>query len=243
MDRTLSFYEVRDALALPGCALCRLRAKSVERFVDGLLWESVTDPAARRELRRARGFCPDHARAFVRPGAALGTAIITHDVISNLLQVLGEARYEALPLLSLRRAQEALDPTQPAAATANLVARLAPQTTCPACKQAETMEHVYTTTLLDGLRGEDGLVAAFHASDGLCLPHLRRALALLRDHDAYGTLIDAQRSIWERLCAELSEFIRKKDYRFRNEPWGEEGNAWLRGVAALAGSGAEEGWL
>ena len=44
---------------------------------------------------------------------------------------------------------------------------------------------------------------------------------------------------WERLGGELSEFIRKQDYRFRDEPWGDEGNAWLRAAAALVGGGAE----
>jgi len=33
-----------------------------------------------------------------------------------------------------------------------------------------------------------------------------------------------------------SEFIRKNDYRFRHETWGEERDAWLRAIAALAGA-------
>jgi len=51
--------------------------------------------------------------------------------------------------------------------------------------------------------------------------------------------VNAQRRIWERLLAQLSEFIRKNDYRFRDEPVGEEGDAWLRAIAALAGAQRE----
>ncbi len=38
-----------------------------------------------------------------------------------------------------------------------------------------------------------------------------------------------------RRLAELDEFIRKNDYRFRDEPWGQERDAWLRALNALAG--------
>jgi len=48
--------------------------------------------------------------------------------------------------------------------------------------------------------------------------------------------VSVQRVIWERLTDQLSEIIRKSDYRFLDEPWGEEGDAWLRAIAVLAGS-------
>lgn len=38
-----------------------------------------------------------------------------------------------------------------------------------------------------------------------------------------------------RLRAELREFIRKNDYRFRDEPWGDEKTAPQRAVAKLGG--------
>jgi hypothetical protein len=40
---------------------------------------------------------------------------------------------------------------------------------------------------------------------------------------------------WESLIAELSEFVRKNDYRFQHEPVGREGSAWLRAVDAVSG--------
>jgi hypothetical protein len=38
------------------------------------------------------------------------------------------------------------------------------------------------------------------------------------------------------LVDHLDEFIRKSDYRFRDEAWGEERDAWLRAIAALVGT-------
>lgn len=235
MGRTMSFYDLREAMTQPGCAICRLKAASAERFLDTLLWENVNDPGARYDIRRARGFCHEHAWGLVRYGASLGIAIIMHDVLQNVLKILEGARFQALPVLSLRRTQEALDSKQPAAATAELVRQLSPQAPCPACAQAETMEDIYLSTLVEQFLGEDGLLAAYQASEGLCLPHFRRALARVRDEAVFEALVHAQRTIWERLVGHLSEIIRKSDYRFQDEPRGEEVGGALRAIAALSG--------
>jgi hypothetical protein len=39
-------------------------------------------------------------------------------------------------------------------------------------------------------------------------------------------------AVYEKLLSELDEFIRKDDYRFANEPLGEERDSWTRAVAA-----------
>ena len=234
--QTSSFYDLRDGLAEPGCVVCRLKAVSADRFLDNLLWESVNDPGRRQAIRQARGFCHQHAWSLVRPGASLGVAIVVRDVLQSALAAIEGAPFQATSPWSLRRLHEALVPRRPAAATTRLVARLEPQAACPACVWAEKMEGVYLRALLDHLLGEDGLLAAYRASDGLCLPHFRQALALVRDEGIFEALVDAQRAIWERLVGHLSEFIRKSDHRFRDETWGEERDAWLRAIAALAGA-------
>ena len=234
--QTMSFYDLRDALAQPGCAVCCLKADAVDRFLDGLLWESVNDPGRRREIRQARGFCHRHAWSLVRVSASLGVAIITRDVLQSALAAMESAPFRPASPWSMRRVQEALDPSQPAAGTAELVARLEPQAACPACVWAEKMEGVYLSEFAGHLLGEDGLLADYESSDGLCLPHFRQALARVRDERVFEALVDAQRSIWGRLVAHLSEFIRKSDHRFQSETWGEERDAWLRAIAALAGA-------
>ena len=60
MNRTMSFYDLRDALVEPGCPICRLKARVAERYLDGLLWESVNDPGMRDQVRRSLGFCHEH---------------------------------------------------------------------------------------------------------------------------------------------------------------------------------------
>jgi hypothetical protein len=243
MSRTMSYYDLSDALTQPGCPVCRLMARDTERYLDDLLWENVNDPDVRHSIRQAQGFCHEHAWQLDRAGASLGVAILMHDVLGSVLKVMEGARFQALPALSLRRAQESLDPGQPAAATADLVARLTAKAECPACIQARQTEEIYLGSLLDHLVGEDGLLAGYEGSDGLCLPHFRQALARVRDQMTFDALLTAQRRIWGRLAGHLGEFIRHNDYRFRDKPLGDEGNAWLRAIASLTGTRREPGRL
>lgn len=235
-EGAMSYFELRDALAEPGCALCRLKARSADGFLDTLLWESVNDPARRREIRRARGFCYEHGWALARATASVGVAIITRDVLQSLLKAVEDADFQANPLLSLRRVQETVDSKTPSAATAGLVTDLEPKAPCPACVWADKMETIYLDTLLHNLTDEDSLRADYEASEGLCLPHFRQALARVRKEAVYDALVSAQRTAWERLLAQLSESIRKSDYRHLDEAWGDEAGAWLRGIAALVGA-------
>lgn len=236
MGETLSLHDVRDALAQPGCAICRLKTDAAERFLESLLWESVNDPGTRDDIRRALGFCHRHTWMLARNDASLGVAIITRDVLQSLLDTLEDARFQSLPPFSLRRVQERLDRKQPATATSELVTRLDPQEKCPACVQAETMEDIYLSVLLENLLGEGGLLNAYEESHGLCLPHFRHTLTRVRGEAVFDALVNAQRFVWERLTGHLSEAIRKNDYRFRDEVRGEESGSWLRALAALAGA-------
>lgn len=241
MSRTWGFYDLRDALAEPECAVCRLTAKAADQYLESLLWESVNDPEVRHDIRQARGFCHEHSWGLARQRASLGATIITNDVLRDVVRTMENAQFQAPSILSLRRTQEAWDPKQPAAATADVVARLTPQQPCPVCVEAEKMESIYLGTLIENLLGDDGLLDAFEASDGLCLPHLRQALARVREKALFEALVNAQRAIWQRLADQLSEIIRKADYRFQNEAPGEESGASLRAIAALTGTRRDQG--
>ena len=237
--RTASFYDLRDALALPGCPVCRLAADDARRYLDGLLWEQVTDPGIRAKVRRARGFCRDHARGLDHAGASLGAAILMQDILQHALSTLERARFQTPPPLSRRRVQETLDPAQPSSATAELVDALTPEEPCPACARAREMEAIYLDSLVEQLLVKGGLLPAYRGSAGLCLPHFRMALARVREPAIFRALVEAQRGVWQELEAGLREQIRKNDHRYHDEPWGAESDAWLRALVAVSGGAPE----
>ncbi len=237
MGRTKSYYDLKDALALPGCPICRVSAEAVNRYLDGLIYEKVNDPGLRAALRESRGFCQRHAWGLVRHGAALGVAIMMRDVIRTLQKTLAESRFRSLSLLSFTRVQEALDSQQPRASTAEAIAALGPQSPCPICIRESEVESNLIVSFLENLQGEDGLLEIYRASAGFCLFHFRQVLARVGDESVFELIVDAQRSIWARLERQLDELIRKSDYRYSDEALGEEGTSWLRAIAATAGEG------
>lgn len=238
------YYNLRDALthstatAARTCPVCTLAAKSVASYLDGLLYELVNDSGMRQDIRQARGFCNEHAwQLRTISGGALGIAIIYRDVLETVLKFIKSIRppksRRAQPL-SLQRLQEVLggDPFVEAA-RGDLLATLEPQAECPACRQRRTSEEVYLSTLLEHLQDEE-LGPAFRASAGLCLPHFLQALPLVRDEQTFSSLIEIELACLERLDGELNEFIRKHDYRFADEGFGVEGDAWIRAIAQVS---------
>ncbi len=109
-----------------------------------------------------------------------------------------------------------------------------PEKRCPICIHRDEHEAAVLRTLLNGL-GDEAFQRDYQSSPGLCFPHLRSALAgasgetfdLLRAHALAGQT---------RLRVQLKEIIRKHDYRFRDEPTGEERGATDRAVNHVAGA-------
>jgi hypothetical protein len=225
------YFELRDALAGPGCALCALALRSMRRYFEALGYESVNDPGIRDAVRAARGFCEVHGRMLREARDALGAAIIHRDVVSAVMDAFDGLAYRPTSLGDLLRQAIRGDRTGSANGRADA---LAPQQLCPACARRHTTDQVYVDALLQHL-SDDDLLPRVCDSAGLCLPHLRLAIERAPDAATFDRLKDAQLAIWQRLAAELDEFIRKQDHRFAAEPLGEERSAWSRAVDLVSG--------
>jgi hypothetical protein len=229
-DTAATYHDLRAALEQGGCPICRVLATAVERYLDGVLWELVLDLQIRAEINRARGYCNRHAWMLVRTGSALGVAILMQGVVKTLLDELDSSPAEqgtGSVLRKLRRGGSA--------STAKLEAGLAPQTACPACGFEETVEDRLLSSLVSHLNGAEAVGEAYRGSDGLCLAHFCQAVARVPSQDDAAVLVAAQQAVWQRLHFELSQFIRKNDYRFRDEEFGVERDSWLRALESISG--------
>ena len=76
---------------------------------------------------------------------------------------------------------------------------------------------------------------AYAGSDGLCLRHLRLTLAE-SDSETHRWLLVETDTRLQTLQRDLSEYIRKHSWKFRDEPVSEaERQSWIRAVAWLRG--------
>lgn len=226
------YYRLLEACASPGCPVCRVTLHQVDRFLDVLFYESVNDIPTRALLRKSRGFCSSHAWRLLdgEVGNALGIAIIYHDVLTNVLRDLPAAPPDQTGLNSFfgRAARQAGDWLKSA------LAALSPKEPCLACKEREQATAL-TLAVMRGALREEEFAAALESSEGLCLPHLRLALEHAGDDTSLPLLLEQSRPKLEVLNAELGEFIRKNDYRFRSEGFGSEGSSWRRVISKFNG--------
>lgn len=216
--------ELREAMAERGCPLCRLEARAEKLYLDSLTYERVLDLNTRDALKASRGLCASHTRGWRKvQGSALGMAIVYRISVLDLLR--DTESVEQSPRSFLHRE----------AGPAQLAETLAPSGQCPACALTEDTSNRFGDLLLKELRFDD-VQTLLRDCGGLCLPHLRQTLARPRARKAFKTLIAVQREAWSGLMAELDEFIRKHDHRFRHEKMGSEYDSWLRALDVIVGT-------
>jgi hypothetical protein len=80
---------------------------------------------------------------------------------------------------------------------------------------------------------EPQIAARYRAADGLCLPHLDRALEV--DDAGARVLAESAGGSLGTLVDELDEFIRKHDYRFRPESWDDGADTPERAIERAVG--------
>ena len=227
-------YDVIEACEKPGCPLCRVAERWGGRFMAAILYEEVTDPHTRGRLKQSFGFCRDHAwQAADVGGTLLGMSIIYRGLLGQIDRALEQA--------ATNEGRSWWQKLSAPAAAGAAPPGLAPAEPCPACLYLVEMEDAALVALTDALPGNERLRDGLSRADGgLCLPHLRRGLALARNPAAFQFL---QATAHERLAAlgaEMDEFIRKYDHRFRKEEWGSEADSWQRAIRWIAGGVAPE---
>jgi Family of unknown function (DUF6062) len=235
------YYELLDACKRGGCPICTMALDTVARYLDILIYENVNDPQTRDAVVAARGYCNDHSwQLRAKSGAAFGTALLYRDVLQHVVEeierqpaggycdIFTADRNEGGLLDRLAKWTGSAD----AGGKGHDVAD--PHRACPACRVRERYERIYLGVLLDHLGAEE-FTRALESAGGLCLVHLDRASVTTRNMRALERLWEVQNACMQSLLEELSEFIRKHDYRFTGEGIGTEGTSWIRAIEMVAG--------
>jgi hypothetical protein len=224
-----------DETSHQGCPICQLATESIARYLDDLIFFSAVKPDTRAEIRAARGFCNEHASQLAQlTGKGLGVALIHEDIIDTVMEGLHAVAPRPTRAVLNWPAGSAPTRTRTRRAAARAVQVLAPQGPCLACRHQLLVEESYLGTLWRYL-DDEALAAAFRASPGLCLPHLRQALPEAPNLESLRRLIEIQTECLGRLRSELRELTRKFDHRFKHEVIGAEGDAWLRSIEIVSG--------
>ncbi|MCA9860980.1 MAG: hypothetical protein KC438_14720 [Thermomicrobiales bacterium] len=223
-----------DALALPGCPVCRMTLQRVAQTLASIEAELVLDPTWREQVDSAWGFCNLHARQWLDQAQPLSTAIIYEAVLGRITRQLeqrlpsragpGNVRSRIAGMRSGGAQREVL---------------VAPGV-CPLCRTRDEQERQIVVHLLRELKS-DVMRTRYAASDGLCVVHLDLALATSPEPEVLDALRTRLVERHEVLRSELRDVIRTHDYRFREAEAGPQWNAIAGAVRHVAGSPGIDG--
>lgn len=228
-EKWIDYFDLLDALKVPGCLLCnRMEALSL-KFLDNLFYERVTDLWTRVGLRKAKGFCNWHAwMSAGLPFSNSGIAIIYKDLLDAEIKEFSKWM-DGKELLRKKR-----DLRRQRKGSAGFFPYREDKAPCPICKSIQEHEKMEMGVLLDFI-DEEEFSKAFETSSGICLRHLLRVIQNYREHSHLQLFMEKQIRKYRALSEELEEFIRKLDYRFSREPKGSEADSWKRVIEQFAG--------
>ncbi|MHB0858047.1 MAG: DUF6062 family protein [Anaerolineae bacterium] len=246
------------AFEQPGCPACRLRLQAERQHLMTLLHEYVNDGATRVALVSSDGPCPRHAWLMQEYEQSpwddgLKTSILLESVAARVSESLenylgrpaptseggGWRRGLAARLGRLGCLGQALAlRVVPARAAADLQSRLAPSRSCPICENVEGRDRGHVSKLVREL-DDIHFRALYATSDGLCLPHLRLALACSPGEESSRWLIQGAHNHLERLLSEVRSYMHKHRWQHRPElKTVRERASWIRLVAFLGSEAA-----
>jgi hypothetical protein len=203
---------IKQGLRRGVCPLCRVAYKMDGEYMWAFFDDYSGDDNTLDRLRRARGFCREHAERFRRLEvdglhSNLGISSVYLDTFQGLEEVLTE-----------------LGPA----------AELPERGPCPACAYRDEEVEKNAGFLLEEIEANESSRELFLESNGLCFPHFE--LVWVRANGAERTLLlDLQRRVVRETVDDLGENIRKLGHEFHGEPKEREADSWRRAMYLTAG--------
>jgi len=225
IDKHNLFYEMQESLSQADCPVCLLTGEALDSFVEGILYDKISDHGFRDALVKSRGFCSKHAWRLQAEGNPLAHTLIYVHFLEELLLA-----GDCLPQIG----------AEPGASTAPrdmkaVLKKLRAEAACPLCIYQEELEERYIRSLLNFL--QDPVFSAKYAvSSGVCRPHFLRIQKTFCPRDIKRLIIKVFFNTAQALFLELEEIKRKADYRFAREATGTERDAWVRVIGFWNGT-------
>ena len=239
---------VWDAMKLDGeCLLCALERKTELGEAERYLGASVMEPDTRVQVNQ-KGFCRHHHAMLFGMSNRLGHALMleshmieTREKAEKIWKKLENA---AGTLQGIGLAGRLSGKAKGAdAAVAESIQELGKLTgSCLMCETIEENMQRYLHTFLHLYQNDSDFRSRFGKGKGLCLPHTAKLLEAAQGElsprergELISVLTRLQRENLDRMQEDISWFIKKFDYRYEKESWGNSRDAVERTVNQLRG--------
>lgn len=227
-----AYFDLVETFPKPGCAVCVLMQRDVARYIDNVLFEFANEPDLRATFSAGRGMCIEHGLMLKnnKIGNVIGIARLYRESLDDLLKILDDKTVPPVPTRGLFGRSK----TSPVGES--LADQLEPQNGagCIACERLNEYEQTYLD-MFNRYLSDTRFIDAFRQSEGLCLPHFRRALRTVEQPADTERLVSIQRDIWTALRDQVALFHEKQNYEHIGEAFGVEADSWIRAILRFAG--------
>lgn len=222
-------FEATEADPALGCPFCRLYNKLEKDELDLILGASMMEPDIRKKTNEL-GFCREHFKKMIARPKRLPLALILESHLAEQYDNLG------------RGATFAGRAGENAARTLGAL-----QSSCYICSRIEYnfTRMLETAALLWETDSDFRRKEA--AQPFYCMPHFASFVAAAKSRlgrrdfaDFYKVVSEKEGAFFEELQNDVSWFVKKFDYRYDAEPWGNAKDAPERAIAFLTGKMHED---
>ncbi len=150
-EQHVNYFALQKACEKQGCPLCTIIDERINRYIDGMLFEHISDRTFRAQYRQAGGFCNEHSKTLLSYRDGLAVAILGQGTLSDFIEDFKKKK--------VRKYKEP----------------------CPACSEKTRIEKEFLTFLAEVndkivCESDAELIRFFTSSSGLCVPHYAKLI-------------------------------------------------------------------
>ena len=179
-DKHVNFFALQKACEKPGCPLCTIVNERIDRYIDGMLFEHISDRTFRAQYREAGGFCRNHAESLLSYRDGLAVAILGQGELSEKIEDFRKKKMRRYKM------------------------------PCPACAEQQRIEDEFLTFIAEAAKlapeDENELRELLTSGAGLCIPHYARMVEL-RKRRIPKWFMEFQESKYKTLLERTNRFI------------------------------------
>jgi hypothetical protein len=204
------YSELFESFNSDGCVICRLLENSVDKYLENLLHEFTMDPVSRKKIRESFGYCAEHTAQLIditeNTNQRLSATIVAQDLASHFLKYCRKKIKWG---------------------TGKGIDQLKKNRDCPICEYYSLHEKLYISEFVKGTDKKEFL-QRFIENSGICVDHLRKASRIINDPSILKRILETRIAAIEEIDLELKNFIKKFDYRNKENITDGEATAWIR---------------
>ncbi len=178
-EKHVNYFALQKACGESGCPICRIIKDRINRYIDGMLFEHISDRTFRAQYREAGGFCSFHSKVLLNYRDGLAVAILGQGTLDDFIQDFKKRKMRKYKM------------------------------PCPACAERSRIEKEFLTFIAEGsddATADEELKEFFCASEGLCAPHYAQ-LVTLKGRKIPKWLVNFQQEKFTNLIERTKRFI------------------------------------